>query len=97
MIMEKLIDQELKNNIEITSEDIVDFYKKHNTENSKGDGNKALVLNKIENEKELVSRLRMQKTQEYYDEWIQQLWRDYPVEINKDQLKTFLLDIKKND
>ncbi|MBU2452717.1 MAG: hypothetical protein KJ668_05315, partial [Proteobacteria bacterium] len=56
----------------------------------------ALVLTKIENEKELISRLRLQKTQESYDEWIQQLWTQYPVEINKEKLKTFLIDIEKS-
>ncbi|MCD4719719.1 MAG: hypothetical protein K8S13_07625 [Desulfobacula sp.] len=97
MIMDKLIDQELKQKIEITSQDIVEFYKKHSIADTRSPDNSALVLKKIENEKELVSRLRMQKTQDHYDEWIQQLGNDYPVEINKEKLKTFLIDIEKNE
>ena len=97
MIMDKLIDQELKKKIEITSLDIVEFYKKYRIADAQDPDNKALVLKKIENEQELVSRLRMQKTQDQYDEWIQQLGKDYPVEINKDKLKTFLLDIEKSE
>lgn len=95
--MDKLIDQELKKKIEITSLDIVEFYKKYRIADAQDPDNKALVLKKIENEQELVSRLRMQKTQDKYDEWIQQLGKDYPVEINKDKLKTFLLDIEKSE
>ncbi|WP_299978321.1 hypothetical protein [Desulfobacula sp.] len=97
MIIDKLIDQELKKKIEITSRDIVEFYKKHHIADDQDPDNKALVLKKIENEQELVSRLRLQKTQDQYDEWIQQLGKDYPVEINKDKLKTFLLDIEKRE
>ncbi|MBU8911203.1 MAG: hypothetical protein KOO65_08035 [Desulfobacterales bacterium] len=96
MIMEKLIDQELRQKIEITSQDIVEFYKKHRIAGATDTDDNALVLKKIENEQELVSRLRVQKTQDQYDEWIQQLEKDYPVEINKDKLKTFLINIKKS-
>ena len=96
MIMEKLIDQELKQKIKITSLDIVEFYKKHSMEDAHDPDDNALVLKKIDNEKELVSRLRMQKTQDQYDEWIQQLGNDYPVEINKEKLKAFLIDTEQN-
>ncbi|MBU1341680.1 MAG: hypothetical protein KKE44_01380 [Proteobacteria bacterium] len=96
MIMEKFIDQELKKKIEITPQDIVAFYKNNTLATGRELDNKALVLTKIENEKELISRLRLQKTQESYDEWIQQLWTQYPVEINKEKLKTFLIDIEKS-
>ena len=54
------------------------------------------VLKKIENERELVARLRAQKTQENYSKWMQNLYIAYPVEINKDKLKSFLIGIKKN-
>lgn len=97
MIIDKLIDQELKKKIEITSRDIVEFYKKYRMADAQDSDNKALVLKKIKNEQELVSRLRFQKTQDQYEEWIQQLGKEYPVEINKDKLKTFLLDIEKSE
>jgi len=99
MIMDKLIDQELKQKIEITSEDLVEFYNNHITKNNLNTDDKdhALEKNESETEKELVSRLRMQKTQENYEEWIQLLWKDYPVEINKEKLKTFLIDIEQSE
>jgi len=106
LIMDKLIDQELKQKIVITPEDIVEFYKKHTLEktnksankssdnsSSKPD-NKTLLLNKIDNENELVSRLRMQKTQDGYKQWIQNIEKEYPIEINKNLLKSFLIETK---
>lgn len=97
MIMDKLIDQDLKQKIEITSQDIVEFYQKHRIVDIQDPDKNALVPNQIEDEKELVSRLRMQKTQDHYDEWIQALEKDYPVEINEDKLKTLLIDIEKSE
>ncbi len=95
MIIDKLIDQELKQKVEITSRDIVDFYKKYHRADAQNTDNKTGELEKRETEKELVYRLRLQKTQDHYDEWIQQLGNDYPVEINKEELKAFLIDIEK--
>jgi len=95
MIMDKFIDRELKQKIEITSRDIIEFYKKNSMKDPHDPYHRAAALKKIENEKELVSNLRMQKTQDHYDEWIQKLGKDYPVEINKEKLKSFLIGIKK--
>lgn len=97
MIMDKLIDQELRDKIEITSQDILEFYNKHTIAKTKDPDNNALILNKIEDEKELISRLRMQKTQDQYDAWIQQLTNELPVEIDMKKLKTFLIVTKKNE
>lgn len=89
MIIERLIDQELKQKIEISSQDIVEFYKKNS---SKGqEGSKEKIQN-FQDENLLVSRLRTQKTQDAYDAWIQKLWEKYPVDIDKEKLKIFLID-----
>jgi len=95
MIIEKLINQEVKEKIEITPRDVVEFYN-NNFETSQDSKDNATVLNKIENERELVTRLRIQKTQERYSGWIQNLYKAYPVEINQDKLKSFLIGIKEN-
>ena len=95
MIIDKLIDKELKQKIEITSLDIVDFYKKYHRDDAQNTENETDGLKRNDTEKELIDRLRLQKTQDNYDEWIQQLGNDYPVEINKEELKTFLIDIGK--
>lgn len=96
MIIDKLIDQELKKKVEITARDIVEFYNQSRRINSENSDAGAMVLRKIEDEKELVSRLRMQKTQEQYDKWIQKLKNDHPVEINMGKLRRFLIDIEKS-
>jgi hypothetical protein len=94
MIIDKLFDQELKQKIEITSRDIVEFYKNYHRADTRKTNNKAGSFKKDVTEKELLTRIRMQKTQDYYDEWIQLLENDYPVEINKEKLKNFLIDIE---
>ena len=96
MIIERLIDQELKQKIIITPEDIVEFYNIYNVKTTQNSENNAMILNKIKNENDLVTRLRMQKTQENYNKWIQDLYKMYPVEINKDKLQNFLLDVNKD-
>ena len=94
MIIKKLIDQELKQKIEIRAKDIVEFYNSFNSsrklENSE---DKAIVLNQIANEKDIIKKLRRKKTQEHYNHWIQALYKAYPVEINKNLFKTFLTGI----
>lgn len=90
MIIDKLIDQEIKQKIKITTPDIVEFYKKYHRADAQNIENKAGGLKKDETEKKLIERLRFQKAQDHYDEWIQQLGNDYPVEINKEELKTLL-------
>lgn len=93
MVMDKLIEEELEKKIEITSQDIIEFYKTIKKETPGKIDKSSTALTSIENENELVSRLRMKKTQESYGEWIQHLWKLYPVEIDKEKLKTFLIDI----
>lgn len=97
MIMDKFIDQELKQKIEITPQDLVEFYKKYIIDDIRKKDENTPGLKQIENEEELVSRLRLQKAQDHYDEWIQQLFKDYPVQINKEKLKTVLIDTQKSE
>ena len=96
LIMDKFIDQDLRQKIEITSQDIVAFYNAQNSAKPENPDEKTRVLKKIGNELELVSRLRLQKAQDLYDEWAAPFWQDYPVEINKEKLKTFLIGMEKN-
>ncbi len=96
MIIEKLIDQELTQKIIITPEDIVEFYTNNNIKTTQKSDSNAMVLNKINNEKELITRLRLQMTQENYNKWIQDLYKIYPVEIKKDKLQDFLLNVNKD-
>lgn len=115
MVVDKLIDQELKKKIEISSQDIVEFYQKYaNTSpqssglisgsqmsdqvsdqaSDQASGQNGDEINNFQDEEQLVSTLRRQKTQDYYEEWILKLWNEYPVDIDKGKLKTFLIDIE---
>jgi hypothetical protein len=95
LIVEKLIDQELRQKIEITSQDIIDFYKTYHKETALKE--KDGVLTEKKTEDELIASLKRQKTQDKYDGWMQTLKNENPVELNKEKLKTLLLDIEKSE
>ncbi|OGR39741.1 MAG: hypothetical protein A3J80_00160, partial [Desulfobacula sp. RIFOXYB2_FULL_45_6] len=94
LTIDKLIDQEIKSKIEITSEEIVEFYRNYNLD-EKADSKKK-EPNKTIDETELVSVLRMQKTEDVYEAWLKELELKYLVEINKEKLKSFLIDMEEN-
>ena len=79
LIMDKVIDKELKNRITITSEDIAEHYKKHyqGRENDPGSDQPSADINEI-----IVHQLRRQKAEEAYKAWIEELKAKYEIEIN---------------
>jgi len=79
LIIDKFIQQELKDKIEILPGDVVSFYNRHI--------NQVIVSD----EKKLLAHLRMEKSQESYDGWIMALKKRYPVDINKVALTKFLI------
>ena len=97
LIIDKLIDQEIRNKIEITSEELVEFYSKYNMEETRDPKKKNKESQKIIDENELVSVLRMQKTENVYGAWLKELELKYPVEINKERLKSLLIVIEENE
>ncbi len=96
LIIDKLIDQEIRNKIEISSEELVEFYKKYNMEAAQDTKKKNKEPKKNIDENELVFVLRMQKMENEYQTWIKALELKYPVEINKDRLKSLLKNIEEN-
>ncbi len=84
LIIEKFIQQELKDKIEILPGDVVSFYNRH------------IDQEMVADEKKLVSHLRREKSQESYDEWILELKTLYPVDINKNALTKFLMEMDNN-
>lgn len=76
-LMDKVIRMELAEKIEISSSEIVDFYNQ--------------PANQRLNENELIEKLKQQKIQNQYDEWIRHLRELYPVEINTGVLKEKVL------
>jgi hypothetical protein len=89
LIVDKLIQQELTDKVEIKPEDIVAFYKRHVSQVEDKDSSGIAM-----DENKLVSQLRRAKSQEAYDEWIMELKNQYPVEINKNILTSFLIDME---
>ncbi len=92
MIIDRLIDEKLKSKIEISSKDIVAFYRK-NQKSSPATSREDSSDKPTDMEERLVSQLRMQKTQDAYKQWIQDIWKDYPIEINEQKLKAFLMEM----
>ncbi len=82
LLMEKVVDRELKNQIVITSEDIAKYYEKNfmaqapNMESTTKMGD----INEM-----MIKHLRQEKTEKAYKKWIKELKQRYPIEINSIQ------------
>jgi len=84
LVIDKFIQQELKDKVEILPEDVVSFYNRHRLQEA------------VSDEKKLVSDLRLEKSQEFYDQWIMGLKKQYPSDINKKALARFLIKMENN-
>ena len=82
LIIDKLLQKELREKIVINTEDVIQFYDKY-----KKEGKQPL------SENELIVQLREQKTEEKYFNWINDAIAKYPVEINKEVLRKFLIGL----
>jgi hypothetical protein len=82
LLMEKLVEMELKDQIVITADDIEKYYE----ENYKGDGLQPEFAEKSKdiNEK-IIKHLRRKKTEKAYKAWIERMQKRYEIEINKEQ------------
>ena len=82
LIMEKVVDKELKDKIVITPEDISAYYE----ENFKGK-QQALELNEDSGDinEAIIQILRRKKLEEAYSSWINELKSKYKIEINNKQ------------
>ncbi len=82
LIIDKVIEEELKNRITITPEDISGYYKDHyqGRENESGSTRESEDINET-----IVKQLRRIKAEESYDAWLEDLKGQYVIEINSDQ------------
>ena len=78
LIMEKVITEDLKNNIAVTPDDMAKYYSEHLKDGSGDSSNKTAVEIAIKN-------LRNAKAESAYKTWINELQRKYKIEINKKQ------------
>ena len=79
LIMDKVIQEELKSRITITAEDISEYYQKHyqGRETESGSAQTSEDINEA-----IVKQLRRQKAEETYHSWIEALKAQYVIEIN---------------
>ncbi len=82
LLMEKVIDQELKDQIIITSEDIAQYYES-NFKSKLPDADSEMIREDI-NEM-IIEQLRREKMEQAYQTWINKLKQQYPIEINSIQ------------
>jgi len=84
LMMEKVIEREVRQQITLTPEEIAKFYKKNYEE-------KQLVVDKDAEKTTIneliVKQLRRQKAEEAYQLWIKNLKEKYTVDINQSQWK----------
>ena len=82
LLMEKVVDHELRDQIVITAEDIAKYYEK----NVKAQKPEMDSTTKMEDINEMIIKhLRQEKTEEAYKIWIKELKQRYTIEINSIQ------------
>ena len=81
LLMEKVIAEELGDQIEITPDDMA----KYSKERSKDDGiTSEIEEGSKETDEIIIKNLRRKKMEKAYSSWIEKLIKIYPVEINKE-------------
>jgi hypothetical protein len=76
--MEKVITEDLKNNIAVTPDDLAKYYSEHLKDGSGDSSNKPATEIAVKN-------LRNAKAESAYKTWINELQRKYKIEIHKKQ------------
>lgn len=91
MVIQKLIMQDLVASQEIHPRDMIAFYDRFAGQTDAQNNNNSKMMD----EKDLVLKLRMEKSQEVFGEWLQGLQAGYPVHINRLALIAFLIDAER--
>ena len=79
LLMQKVIDNELKNQIVITPEDIARYYER----NPQATDSDADSINQTQEINEnIIKHLRQEKAEQAYKIWLKELKRKYSIEIN---------------
>lgn len=87
MIIERFVRRDLEQTVEITPDDVVDFYDRYRDE----DGN-IPEDSELKDEKKLLTRLRMEKSENAYGQWIKDLSDQYPIEMNQKAIAGFFIE-----
>ena len=91
-----MIEEELKNRITITPEDISEYYQKHFQDREE---ESAAEQSSEDINEAIVKQLRRQKAEETYSAWIETLKDQYEIEVNRVQWEkiTGLKSIEESD
>ena len=82
LLMEKVIDHELKDQILITPEDIAKYYESHFRAMAPDADSE---VNREDINEMIIEQLRREKMEQAYQTWINKLKQQYPIEINSVQ------------
>jgi len=87
LLMDKLVERELKNRIVITPEEIAKYYKEHYSREQVGPepGESPQQIDTM-----IIDQLRREKTEAAYKSWIDNLQKRYAIEINKKEWEKIL-------
>jgi len=93
LIMDKVVEAELKNRISISPEDISLYYKKNfeGKEIESDSGQSSQDINEA-----IVKQLRREKAELAYKTWVEELKTKYPININSEQWDKITAPKKKN-
>jgi hypothetical protein len=78
LLMEKVVDRELVQPVNITAEDIETYYKSHEKDFAVNDGSPP----EMDLKRHIVEQLRLEKVEAAYPQWMDGLRARYEVEIN---------------
>jgi hypothetical protein len=94
LIMDKVVEAELKNRISISPEDISLYYKKNfeGKEIESDSGQSSQDINEA-----IVKQLRREKAELAYNSWIEELKTKYPININSEQWDKITAPKKTNE
>lgn len=77
LLVEKTIAKELVDRVEITSEDVAQYYKTHYPKGTPADQTESDINKKI------ITHLRQQKAEKVYQTWIDELHKTYTVSVDQ--------------
>lgn len=90
-IIDQLVRQELALNVQITEEDIADYYQNHTSEQPASQstlaGEDADQVDQM-----IIQQLRRQKTEQAFAPWMENLKARYPVKIDQAVVKQIIAD-----
>jgi hypothetical protein len=83
ILIEKVIEKELVDKVQITADDVTAYYRRHFSKGAPEDADNIRLR--------IVTHLRRQKAEEDYRSWMEGLRQTYPAEINQERWNQLML------